>query len=276
MIGPQHVPTPATPVTSGPAPRQSPITSEQLQDWIVRRQRFRRRATVVFVSIMAVVICIFAVIWSLFHRHLIAKSHLEGHGFLVDWEINPTNLSTGGTTAVSYRPDYYFRNDRLFGRDLEPLKALSHLKQLTLSGLDLLGDDDLAVVANLAELEELDLDRTPATGGLNHAPSLLTDRVLDHVKGLTRLKFLALASNRITDAGLAKLANLRSLESLDLDGTLVTDAGLDRLVGLKSLKTLRVENTRVTTAGVARFQQKRPEVEVIHESAPMDLERSLR
>jgi hypothetical protein len=39
---------------------------------------------------------------------------------------------------------------------------------------------------------------------------------------------------------------------------------------------LRVENTRVTPEGVARFQQKRPQVEVVHDSAPMDVEKFLR
>lgn len=276
MIGPQHVPSPVTPVTSGPAPRKSPITSEQLQDWIVRRQRFRRRATVVSVSIMAVGICVFAVIWSLFHKHLIAKGRIEGYGFLVDWDINPANLSTGGTTSVSYRPNYNLRDDRLWAKDLVPLKDLAHVQLLAMSGLTWLTDDDLAVIADLNELEELDLDRMPSPDRLNNNLSPLTDRVLDHVKGLTRLKHLGLSSNRITDAGLAKLANLQALETLDLDGTLVSDAGLDRLVGLKALKTLRVEGTRVTAAGRARFQQKRPDVEVIHESAPMDPERSLR
>ena len=59
---------------------------------------------------------------------------------------------------------------------------------------------------------------------------------------------------------------------LDLDGTAVTDAGLSALVGLKRLKMLRVESTAVTAGGLARFQQKRPDVEVIHESSSIEPE----
>ena len=50
----------------------------------------------------------------------------------------------------------------------------------------------------------------------------------------------------------------------------MTDAGLPALAGLKSLKMLRVEKTGVTREGLARFQQRRPDIEVIHESYPMD------
>ena len=174
-----------------------------------------------------------------------------------------------------YQGPRNFLADRLKRDDLAPLLRLRHLQKLSLNGVDGPTDNDLDVLANLVELEDLDLDRTVRErGGPGYRGVPLTDRVLDHIQGLPRLKFLVLSANRITDEGLAKLANLKALESLDLDGTLVTDAGLDRLVRLKSLKTLRVESTRVTTGGVARFQQKRPEVEVIHESAPMDFKMS--
>ncbi len=143
-------------------------------------------------------------------------------------------------------------------------------------GLNRFSDDELAVVARLGELVELDLDRSPTRFQSGNVGIMLTDRVLEHVQGLTRLKMLGLAANRITDAGLVKLANLQSLESLDLDGTAVTDKGLNALVGLKALKMLRLEHTRVTPEGLTRFQQKRPDVEVIHDSAPMDMEQFLR
>jgi hypothetical protein len=144
-------------------------------------------------------------------------------------------------------------------------------------GLDLTTDDDLAPLADLHELEDLDLDRS--TGGPGLATRqvippriLLTDRVLDHVAGLKRLKLLVLSGNRITDAGLKQLANLQALETLDLDGTAVTDAGLMSLVGLKGLKTVIVKNTRVTDKGVARFHKSRSNVEVIRVEAPIDPE----
>ncbi|HPM85335.1 MAG TPA: hypothetical protein PLF81_31750, partial [Candidatus Anammoximicrobium sp.] len=63
----------------------------------------------------------------------------------------------------------------------------------------------------------------------------VTDASLVQVKGLTRLKTLALYHTRVTDAGLVHLKGLRQLECLELCGTRVTEAGLVHLQGLPRL-----------------------------------------
>jgi hypothetical protein len=225
--------------------------------------------TAVVIVLLSVGVAVLAVYWTAFNQHLMAMSHLRGHNVTVDWDINLGNLSTGGVTYVVFRSTRSWQASAVTAvtaEDLQSLRRLNHLRSLDLSGLNLLREDDLAPIAGLVELEELDLSRQLPTAEVGFVPTPLGDGVLDHVKGLTRLKTLGLANDRITDAGLPKLANLQALEMLDLDGTLVTNAGLDALVGLKGLKTLHVEKTRVTRKGATRFQQKRPDVEVIRES----------
>ena len=47
----------------------------------------------------------------------------------------------------------------------------------------------------------------------------VTDAGLEHLKGLTKLRFLELTNARVTDAGLAHLRGLTQLEDLQLYGT---------------------------------------------------------
>ncbi|HEY2157202.1 MAG TPA: hypothetical protein VGH33_16365 [Isosphaeraceae bacterium] len=253
-----------------PMPSRPAISAADLAAWLERRRRVRRRLTAVVVVLFSVGVAALTVYWTAFNRHLMAMAHLQSRDFMVDWDISLENLSTGGTTYVAFQPSYSWHRRSVNAEDLESLKRLNHVRSLDLSGLAMLRDDDLSAIAGLGDLEELELSRQAQDAESAVPVNPLGDKVLDHVKGLTRLKTLGLAGDRITDTGLAKLANLRSLEMLDLDGTLVTNAGLDALVGLRALKTLRVEKTRVTRKGATRFQQKRPDVEVIRESPSIE------
>ncbi len=57
----------------------------------------------------------------------------------------------------------------------------------------------------------------------------ITDKGLEHLKGLTSLTFLHLRNTNVTDAGLEYLKGITSLISLNLPGTKITDAGLAEL-----------------------------------------------
>ncbi len=265
------IPTPGLPRQAVAATAaRSPISSADLAAWIERRRRLRRKVMAGVIVLLSMGVAVLAVYWTAFNRHLLAMANLQSHDFMVDWDLNLANLSTGGTTYVAHRGGYSWHRKTFRAEDLESLKGLNHIRTLDLAGLTAFRDDDLALISGLGELEELDLSRLVPDTNAAAVVVPLGDRVLDHIKGLTRLKSLGLAGDRITDAGLAKLANLQALEMLDLDGTLVTNAGLDALVGLKGLKTLRVDHTPVTRKGAARFQQKRPDVEVIRETETME------
>jgi hypothetical protein len=256
--------SPSAPLPS-PDPIRGPaaITTEQLQEWIARRQRSRDRIKAGVAITLSLVVGVLAIVWTFFHKQLTAKGHLESLGFAVDWDINLGNLTKGGTSAVSYRQSWSSAGDRFKPEVLTSLKSLRHLVTLDLSSLPTLTEDDLAVLADLPELTDLQINRTSTWRGQVIRP--LSDGALDHVKGLTKLKSLGLGDNRITDAGLAKIANLIDLESLDLDGTLVSDRGLDLLRGMKKLKYLRLESTAVTREGIAELQRALPNTEITFE-----------
>jgi len=263
-----------SPPPIGPKPasaqQPSPITTGQLHAWIARRQRFRSRIKTLILFILVVGVGAIVTIWTLFHEQLITKGRLEAVGFMVDWDIDPTNIWQGGETSVTYARRWN-QDERAGVSDLPLLKSLLHLCSLDLESLDSLNEDDLAVLADLNELTDLQLHRSPSFNR-KESQVKLNDAVIEHIKGLTKLKTLSLADNRITDAGVAKLANLSELESLDLDSTRITDAGLQSLVALKKLRFLRVVKTRVTRAGVSAFQQVMTSTEVTSEDAPMGLD----
>ncbi|MCX7427292.1 MAG: hypothetical protein NTW96_16895 [Planctomycetia bacterium] len=64
---------------------------------------------------------------------------------------------------------------------------------------------------------------------VSYAFTEVTDADLVHLKGLTSLRKLELASTRVTGAGLGYLEGLSGLQWLNLSDTRVTDPGLEHL-----------------------------------------------
>ena len=90
----------------------------------------------------------------------------------------------------------------------------------------------------------------------------VTDAGLEHLRGLTQLRFLSLDSTPVTDAGLEHLRGLTQLQGLYLSSTRVTDAGLAHLRGLTQLEVLYLISTRVTDAGVNELKKALPKVRI--------------
>ncbi len=108
----------------------------------------------------------------------------------------------------------------------------------------------------------------------------ITDAGLEHLRGLTKLRFLNISGNAITDQAFKvlgtmpnittlyvgdnnkitgeELAQLRSLATLDLTRTAVSDQTLPQLYGLKSLFFLKLKGTKVTAVGIAALQKALP------------------
>jgi hypothetical protein len=110
-------------------------------------------------------------------------------------------------------------------------------------------DDDLRLLANLPELERLNLTDTQ-----------ITDAGLVHLKLCPRLTFLSLEDTAVTDQGLSKLMALQDLEGLSLNGTKITDAGLDQLAGLPNLNQVWLRKTAITNAGYRKLQSAAPQI----------------
>jgi hypothetical protein len=110
---------------------------------------------------------------------------------------------------------------------LSRLRRLRGLEALRVSDAGL-RDDDLAYLAPLVKLEELDLGRNP-----------VTDAGMSHLAGLKALRFLALHGTQVTDSGLKPLRSLSSLKEIWIaDG--VSEEGLARFrAAMPSLKTVR-------------------------------------
>jgi hypothetical protein len=108
-------------------------------------------------------------------------------------------------------------------------------------------DDQLAAIESLGELEYLVVGPYVSSKGLVH------------LRGLTKLLSLNVASSAIDDAGLRHLAALQRLEYLAIQGAPITDSGLEHLKGLENLRDLTLHNTQVTSAGARALSQSLPD-----------------
>jgi hypothetical protein len=83
----------------------------------------------------------------------------------------------------------------------------------------------------------------------------VSDAGLEHLKGLSQLRWLKLNHTHVSDAGLEHLEGLPHLEQLDLSGTKVTDAGLQHLEGLPRLREVWLDDTQITDAGLKHLKR---------------------
>jgi hypothetical protein len=91
------------------------------------------------------------------------------------------------------------------------------------------------------------LKERPDAVVLQMANEDVTDRTLENLRGLKKLRVLDLSNTQVTDEGLRVLKELPNLEVLYLNRTKVTDAGVRQNVfPIESLKELNVRNTQVT------------------------------
>jgi hypothetical protein len=193
-------------------------------------------------------------------RQMTIHWSLRSSGFMVDWQLDGENWTTGGVTAVAYKQNYWGNHPGDYDADLLILPSLWNLESLQLAECNVT-EKGLASLRSLGQLRELSLMRLSHIrygGGLQG----LSDDCLIPIQNLTNLETLTLTGNRITDTGLAKLAGLAKLEALDLDATDVTDAGLVHLQALRQLKTVGLAGTGVTPEGVKKLKSVLPELDI--------------
>jgi Leucine-rich repeat (LRR) protein len=158
----------------------------------------------------------------------------------------------------------------------EPGSALAEREKLIITAIHQLGgtalvddkDPDRPVVAvNLTSTDCTDKDLEQLRGlsrlrVLNLAGTRITDAGLQHLATQTQLEELYLLATPITDAGLASLRNLNKLSSLDLSATQITDRGLPYLQALGRLENLSVAETGVTATGISALKKALPALEI--------------
>jgi hypothetical protein len=125
------------------------------------------------------------------------------------------------------------------------LKHVPRLRWLFLDGT-LVDDEGMQHVAELTDLELL------STSGK------VSDRGLELLTTLAKLKELTLNSSQVTDHGLKHLESLQNLESLQLYQTQISDDGLEHLKGLKKLRFLDARGTNVTRQGADALKRSIP------------------
>ncbi|MDA1260343.1 MAG: hypothetical protein O3A20_06945 [Planctomycetota bacterium] len=97
---------------------------------------------------------------------------------------------------------------------------------------------------------------------LSLARTRVSDRVMEVVGDMPRLRRLDLRQTAISDAGLAKLRGHHALEELVLSRTQIGDAALETLLALPTLERLWIWETNFSSAAVERLRAERPELVV--------------
>src|SRR5262245_7224971 len=129
---------------------------------------------------------------------------------------------------------------------MERLSQIDHVTHLNLGGSMRLTDEGLKRLANMPQLQVLEVGgwKTP-----------ITDLGLEALRHLTNLKrFQSCWTQGITDAGVANLAYCDRLESVDLLGTQTGDGAINGLTGKRGLRRFKTGRL-VTDAGFPLLRQ---------------------
>ncbi|WP_435010448.1 leucine-rich repeat domain-containing protein [Tundrisphaera lichenicola] len=226
------------------------------------RGRLRARRLVLVVVVLFLGVAPFA--WKAAVQ-LATSAWLQLNHYHVAWVIDRETWRRGGVTTV--RAVLAF--DPFGHPDLTHLTRLHNLEELDLSQVMGLADDDLPMLAELIDLQSLDLNRSHLQYRYPTDKGGLTDVTLARIGTLTDLRELDLGGQKFGDQGLASLKRLTKLESLNLQGTAITDAGLEALKGLPKLRYLDLGGTKITQAGILAFEATRPGVVIEADPFPL-------
>lgn len=156
-------------------------------------------------------------------------------------------------------------NARIEIRDneIKQLAGWTKLKQLRCAQCALANAD----LSQFPQLEDLDLSFNPITNkgmeglaGLKKLrrlllrDALLTDDGLKSIAGLSHLEELDLSGVRVTDKGIEYLRDLKAMRRLTLLGVQATDASMDVIAGMDHLEVLNLYRTKVTNTGIAKLR----------------------
>jgi len=138
----------------------------------------------------------------------------------------------------------------------------------------LLGDNDWPNIRTLTlsdtQINDRALDRLaafPALEALAIGCEGITDQSIQALKQCASLKTLALGDEwghaPVTAAGLMQLVELKSLNTLELNGIPLIDDALVPIEKITGLRSLELLGTGISMTSIKRFQQSRPDVELV-------------
>jgi hypothetical protein len=146
-----------------------------------------------------------------------------------------TNVSTGPVPVLPRDKDEV----------LTALHSLPQLRLLRLTNLQL-KTSDLQVLADLPELQSLDVGRTGLDTG---SMPWLRD---------AKLRWLRAAHTQFSDNALQNLAHCRDLQFLDLERTIVSDNGVMHLTSLPTLRYLNLKRCPVSRSTILKLAKEMP------------------
>ena len=242
------------------------------------RIRYSLRATVLAILILCVVFAWIGyqrvqVVQPLLERNRVREAYvLRGVRFSNTWDDLDGNGNGAVYTAVDNETTQRRMIRRLFGVSPSPPTSVVSFADFRTE----VTDDDILQFRAYPEIEYFQFTRwelrparrtnasiPPGTLVFGEVKSpKVTDRSLEVLDSLPRVRHLIADGCAITDAGCVILARQPSLEFLALDDTRITNEGLLRLVSCKSLRQVNLRRTNVTRKGVNQFERIRPDVQI--------------
>lgn len=172
-------------------------------------------------------------------------THIANLPKLRSLSLHGTNVTADGLARLRSANDFVVLNlDYANPEMLVALRTLPNLQQLGVARSSITSAD-LAHMANLSKLRQLEILECPAVG----------DDGMQHLANLTNLESLVLLRTSVSDDGLRHLRELRRIKSLHLQGTSVSDAGMDYLAEMSQLTELFLGHTQVGDAGLKSLAQ---------------------
>ncbi len=142
---------------------------------------------------------------------------------------------------------------------VRPLTRLRHF-EVAVSGVPAynITDNSMDILGGLGNMEILRM----------YFCSRVTDRGLQKLRGLTRLRELQLNGCGITDKGLIYLSAFTNLETLGLAATAIDDEGADLLIqqlpSMPALKTIVISHSQITEKGRNKLMKSRNGISLIY------------
>jgi hypothetical protein len=160
------------------------------------------------------------------------------------------------TTEVLFDKDSHrVLDDAAFKEYCETIRAnnLPFPQGLVLGSLPVT-DKSLSELTSFPEVTSLHLHNCPG----------ITNRGLQSMGQLVKLRYLKLGGLSIDDDGLAWLSTLTDILELSISGTDITDAGLQHLEPLRNLEYLTLSRTSVSVEGIKRLERKLPDCQIVY------------
>jgi Leucine-rich repeat (LRR) protein len=133
--------------------------------------------------------------------------------------------------------------------------VFKHIKELTkLKTLDAdISDEGILQIKTLTNLESLTID------GINN----VTDKGIEHLKDLQKLKYLYVSSKSLTNAGIKYFQDMKQLRYLDISYSKLDDSSIDDLRKLTQLETLCIIHSKISKEGMETLRKKLPTTKVL-------------